>query len=117
MTKKKQDDLNDLLASLKGFEELIQGKKIRPKKVRKDEEFNISTFIEQNSRRLDLFYEFLTNKINIVDNYPQDITLLQEQEENNQVLLSHLVQNFVQKDSPVELSFKKLWDEHFLSSS
>lgn len=112
MTKKNKDD--DLI----GFRDFIdfesEKKTSRPNPKRYND-FELMTFLEQDSRRITQHIETFEEKVYMIKNYPQDIKLITEQElevaEKKGTVISYLTRN----DSPLIINLSDIFNNFFNS--
>ncbi len=97
---------------IKGFEDLAEESKKQTKK-RISNDINCMTFLEVNSKRLELVYDFLTNKLLLASKYPQDFEILGQLEQTQVVLQSQLINYCIRPGSGFEKNISTIWERHF----
>ena len=107
---KKDDDLI-------GFKDFLDDQGIqKPRRFKNDkrnEDFELLTFLEQESERLDQHLKLFEEKSYMLKNYPQDIELLIQAEEQKSSLKSDAIQKLKRLDSPLMKSLAEIFNPHF----
>lgn len=111
----KKDNKNDLA----GFEEFIEyteGRRVikgSGSGRKRDESFELLTFLETESIRLDKVLDMLEEKIPTMKNHPQDIALTVKQETTNITLKAEIVQSQLSTHSGINKNLTTLFKSFF----
>ena len=106
---------------LTGFEEFIEYTHTKvgnsPAKTyiqKNNEQFELVSFLASESMRLDKLIELFQDKVPVLKNCPQDLSLIAQQETNNRVMKNQIVQDLIQKNSPLnqnlDFFFKQFYE-------
>lgn len=112
MTKKKADD--DLI----GFRDFLEaeGEKTSAKLPNKRfSDFELMTFLEQDSNRITKHIDTFEEKVYMIKNYPQDIKLLTDQEVNVESKKGEVLAHLKRNDSPFFINFSDIYKSFFNS--
>lgn len=110
MTKKNNDDLI-------GFKDFIdhEAKQSAPKASRRDNDFELITFLEQDSIRLTKHIEAFEEKVYVIKNFPQEEKLLAQQERILKAKKETMLGLCSRNDSPLILNLSELFQIFFNS--
>lgn len=112
----KKDKNSDIV----GFEEFLEftqskkpvaGNRSYLKKF--DDQFDLLTFLETESHRLEKLVELFQEKVSILKNCPQDISLTVKQETSNITMKTEIVQNLIKKNSPLNQNLLNLFNQFY----
>ena len=110
MSKKVKGDIT-------GFEEFIEHqeakKKRLPKKSIKDPNFKILNLLENDTKRLKLALELYSEKINLLEEHPQDIDLIVKQEGENMSNRNYILERILTKNSGYERQLAEIFNTYF----
>lgn len=112
MTKKKSND--DLI----GFRDFLdhEQEKTSQKNVKKrDTDFELITFLEQDSKRITKHLETFEEKVYVLKNYPQDIKLISDQDFEVTKSKVKVMTNLNRNDSPLFINLAELFRNFFNS--
>ena len=112
MTKKKDED--DLL----GFREFMEGEDDRflkraPQKKRSQEDFELVTFLEQESQRISNHIETFEEKVYVIKNYSQFPILTIEAESENMQIRRDTIELCSRESSPLFKNLDELYQQFF----
>lgn len=112
----KKDKNQDII----GFEEFLEFTKNKNasqlnKHLSKkgDDQFELLTFLSSESKKLENLLELFQEKVNILKNCPQDITLTVKQETSNITMKTEIVQSLVQKNSPLNNNLNFIFQKFY----
>jgi hypothetical protein len=112
MTKKKNNE------DLSGFQDFIDAANDGPSKIpRKNrvDGFELLTFLEQDSQRLENMIRLYEEKAFLLKNYPQDTDLIIKLDGHNSFLRQQLIEKLGKKNSPLMKSLAEMFNPHFNS--
>lgn len=112
MTKKKVDD--DLI----GFRDFLDGQpqKSSPKVPNnRYSDFELITFLEQDSKRITKHIETFEEKVYMIKHYPQDIKLITDQEIQVASKKGETIELLSRKESPLYINFSEIYKSFFNS--
>lgn len=111
MSKKTTDD--DLI----GFKDFLDGDegKNNARSNRRFNDFELMTFLEQDSKRLTKHIETFEEKVYVIKNYPQDIKLLTDQEISLAEKKGELTTLLQRNDSPLLIHMAEIFKGFFNS--
>lgn len=113
MTNKK-DDEDDLI----GFKEFLEGQdtsfmKRSPQSKRKDADFELVTFLEQESKRITKHIEIFEEKVYLMKNYSQNPNLNIEAESENIRQRIETIELCKRENSPLFKNFSEIFRQFF----
>lgn len=112
MTKKKSDD------ELIGFRDFIDGeseKTSRKMPTKRYNDFELMTFLEQDSKRITKHIETFEEKVYMIKNYPQDIKLTTDLEIDVASKKGEVLTYLNRNDSPLVINLSDLFNRFFNS--
>jgi hypothetical protein len=113
MTKKKNE--NDDLIGFRDFLDHEHEKTSQKMSKKRDTDFELITFLEQDSKRITKHIETFEEKIYVLKNYPQDIKLLSDQEFEVTKSKVKVIANLSRNDSPLLINLAELFRTYFNS--
>jgi hypothetical protein len=113
MTNKKSDD--DLIGFRDFLEHKVEKSSIEQTNTKRLNDFELVTFLDQDSKRLSKLLELYEEKTYVIKNFPQDINLISKQ---SVVLIeqkAQLIPLLLRPDAPVHKNLAELFNEFFNS--
>ncbi len=99
-----------------GFKDFIEIKNtpgLRGNQKQYSGNYDLFTFLERESVRLEKLLELCEEKSHMLKHYPQDTHLIVEQEAKNIQVRFDVVESLIKKDSPLSLNLKLMLASHF----
>lgn len=112
MTKKKDDD------QFIGFRDFLDSKSERTSKKipnKRDNDFELITFLEQDSIRISKHIETFEEKVYMIKNYSQDVKLTTDLEIDIAGLKGKILTHLNRNDSPLIINLSDLFSRYFNS--
>lgn len=112
MTKKKSDD------DLVGFRDFLDNEpepQLGKSNVKRYNDFELMTFLEQDSKRITKHIETFEEKVYMIKNYPQDIKLTSELEVDVASKRGEVLSYLNRNDSPLVINLSELFNLYFNS--
>lgn len=75
--------------------------------------FELFTFLEQESTRLEKRIKLFEEKSFVLKNYPQSKSLINKQIEHNKEVRFEIINKLKQRGSPLFDSMREIFDDHF----
>ena len=110
MTNKKN---NDEVIGFRDFIEHENQKKHSGKSPKRQNDFELLTFLDQESRRLSKQIDLFEEKVYIIKNFPQDVELLRKKEVELSAKKEKIVRLLQRKDSPLIKHLAEIFKSYF----